>query len=105
MDTVNIMQAGRAVPIIWRLTDLEGEPVDHPESFAGIHSFQTACDGLTTTTVLEEYASGSSGQQYLGNGYWQLNWKTQKGYSGTCRRVYVKFSDHQTSDQVKFQFK
>lgn len=54
---------------------------------------------------MEEEAAGSSGLQYIGDGYWQFNWKTPKDYAGTCRAMYVVFDSEQTSPVVKFQFK
>jgi len=35
--------------------------------------------------VPEEYAAGASGLQNLGGGNYQINWKTDKAYTGQCR--------------------
>lgn len=105
MGVTNTAQAGRTIPIVWRLTDLTGTPIGDPGSFAGIFSFQTACNTATQTESVEAYTSGASSLQYLGGGYWQFNWKTEKSYAKTCRRMYLKLSDGQMSDQVKLQFK
>jgi hypothetical protein len=105
MGVTNTAQAGRAIPVIWRLTDLNGNPISDPTSFSGISSFQTACDLNSQTDPVDDHSSGSSSLQYLGNGYWQFNWKTEKTYAKTCRRMYLKLSDGQMSDQVKFSFK
>jgi hypothetical protein len=105
MGVTNMATAGRAIPLKWRLTDLMNNPVDDSSSFVGVFSYQIACDGSAVTDAVEEYASGTSGLQYIGDGNWQFNWSTQRQYSRTCRRMYLKLSDGQTSDQVKFQFK
>jgi hypothetical protein len=105
MDRTNRARAGRTIPILWRLTDLTGAPVSDSSSFGGAFSFQTACDGAAPADPVEANTSGASSLQYLGDGYWQFNWKTEKAYANTCRRFYLKFSDGQMSAQAKFQFK
>jgi hypothetical protein len=47
---------------------------------------------------------GSSGLQYLGNGNWQENWKTLKGYAGTCRMMVLTLADG-TQFTAMFKFK
>jgi hypothetical protein len=48
------------------------------------------CAGVTD--AIESY-SGGSGLQYLGNGTWQFNWKTEKKWAGSCREVVVNLAD------------
>jgi len=100
----NIANAGRSIPVTWRVTDLSGNAVNDPLSFAGLLSFEAACDSDTGSASVTEDPSGSSGLLSLGNGYWRFVWKTQRAYAETCRRMYVKLSDGQMSDQVKFRF-
>ena len=78
-----------------------------PASFAGFFAYPVACDILqgTISDSVEEYASGSSGLQYNGDGYWQFNWKTPKDYANTCRAMYVLFNSGATSPVVIVQFK
>jgi hypothetical protein len=40
---------------------------------------------------VEEYASGSSGLQNQGNGYYQFNWKTPGNYASSCKRISLEF--------------
>lgn len=103
--TVNVVKAGKTVPIKWRLTDGNGDPVSDPNSFAGIpSSYQKPCDeGESTTEVFE--TPGESGLQYLGDGYWQYNWKTLKSYAGSCFVFFVQFDSGQETAGVQFQFK
>lgn len=106
MEQINLTKAGQAVPVKWRLTDALGLPIDNPASFAGLYSYPVACNDLTEPVdAIEEYASGDSGLQYLGDGNWQFNWKTPKTYATSCRAMYVKFNSGTTSDVVVFQFK
>lgn len=104
-DLLNSAKAGQAIPAKWRLTDANGVPIASAASFAGLYSSQNLCDGNLPTDAVEEEAAGSSGLQYIGDGYWQFNWKTPKDYAGTCRAMYVVFDSEQTSPVVKFQFK
>lgn len=104
-DLLNSAKAGQAIPAKWRLTDASGTPIADPSSFVGLYSSQNLCAGGLPTDAVEEEASGSSGLQYDGDGYWQFNWKTPKDYAGTCRSMYVLFDSGQTSPPVKFQFR
>lgn len=106
-ELVNVAKAGQAVPAKWRLTDANGAPIEHPGSFAGLFSYLVSCTNFEgdATDAVPEYASGASGLQYLGDGYWQFNWKTPKDYANTCRAMYVEFDSGATSPAVGFQFK
>ncbi len=104
---LNSAKAGQSVPAKWRLTDGLGAAIDNPASFTGLYSYEIDCLDFQGDVLdsIEEYAAGSSGLQYNGDGYWQFNWKTPKGYVGTCRAMYVLFDSGATSPVVKFQFK
>jgi len=106
-DFLNIAKAGQAVPAKWRLTDANGVPIDDPASFVGLLSYPISCSDFQgdPTDAIEEAASGSSGLQYNGDGYWQFNWKTPKDYANSCRAMYVLFNSTATSPVVKFSFK
>jgi hypothetical protein len=71
-----------------------GNPVSDPASFASITSASAAgaCAGLPSDAV--EIYAGESGLQYLGDGYWQFNWKTPKSYAGQCRTMTLTLNDH-----------
>lgn len=102
---VNVAKAGQAIPIKWRLTDAYDDPIYDPQSFQGLFSSENACSGGDPIDSVEEYAAGKSGLQYLGDGYWQFNWKTERNYANTCRAIYIEFNSGATSPVVKFQFK
>jgi hypothetical protein len=55
------------------------------------------------TDAIEDY-SGESGLQYLGDGYWQFNWKSLKDYAGHCRTLKLTLSDGGTLT-ADFKFK
>jgi hypothetical protein len=98
----NDAKAGQTVPAKWRLTDANGTPIDDPSSFAGIWSYPVSCTDLSASVgdAIEEYSPGNSGLQYNGDGYWQYNWQTQKGYANTCRAFYVGFGPSDTTPPV-----
>jgi len=103
--TVNAAKGGQAVPVKWRLTDASGVGISDPGSFAGLTSYQANCSqwGSVTDSIPEE-ASGASGLQYLGSGNWQYNWKTSKGYAGTCRVMVLTLKDG-SQHTADFKFK
>jgi hypothetical protein len=106
---VNVANAGRSVPVKYQLTNTDGTPVTDPSSYAGLTSAKVACGTFDDdgTDSLESY-SGSSGLQYLGDGYWQINWATPRSYTGTsngpCRVLKLELSDGSTH-QANFRFK
>jgi hypothetical protein len=92
---LNQAKAGQAIPVKWRITDANGVGVSDPNSFVAVTSDGRSCSGSGVVDPIELYA-GSSGLQYLGDGYWQFNWKTPKAYAGHCRTMYLNLAD-QTS--------
>jgi hypothetical protein len=103
---VNTVKAGAAVAVKWRLTTAGGAPVSDPNSFVGLFSYEVTCGN---TTGLEDpiatTAPGESGLKYLGDGNWQINWKTVGTYAkGSCRVMELKLNDG-TSHYANFKFK
>jgi len=106
LPTVNKANAGQAIPVKWRITDKNGLPVSDPASFTSITSYRLDCatfEGDPTSEV-DEYAAGSSGLQYLDDGWWQFNWKTAKTYKGQCRIMRLTLDDHSVHT-ASFSFK
>jgi hypothetical protein len=108
-DSVNVARAGQSIPVKWRLTDFNHDPIDDPTSFTGLFSYPVSCSTFTGDPLdaVEEYAAGTSGLQYNGDGYWQFNWKTPKEYAGpnSCRAMFVEFKGGVGSPVANFQFK
>jgi PKD repeat protein len=108
MGILNSAKAGSAVPIVWHLSDADGNDVSDPASFSDLVSYEVACPNsrvMPASSYGTKVYPGSSGLQYLEEGNWQINWKTQKNYAGTCRNMYVEFVSGQKSPEVTFQFK
>ncbi len=94
-DVVNVANAGRAIPLKWRVVDLGGNPVTDLEAGAvDVTSVALDCGTLSTgTDNVDAYATGASGLQNLGDGYYQWNWDTSKTWGGTCRRLRLDLGD------------
>jgi hypothetical protein len=88
----NTAIAGKTIPVKWRITDANGVGISDPASFVSLTSGATDCSQSAPQDAVETYA-GSSGLQYLGDGYWQLNWKTPKSYAGMCRVATPNLAD------------
>jgi hypothetical protein len=85
---LNRVKAGQAIPIKWRLVDGAGKPITNL-SAASITVATMSCALGTTPDQLEEVAAGASGLQNLGNGYYQLNWKSPSTYAGSCKTLHL----------------
>jgi YVTN family beta-propeller protein len=106
---LNQAKAGQIIPLKWHLTDSAGDPVSDPTSFVKVTSVLSNCAGATAgIDVIEEYAAGESGLQYIGDGYWQFNWKTPKSYAQQCRILRLHLADQPGVPESRtawFQFK
>jgi hypothetical protein len=100
----NIANAGQTIPVKWRITTASGQPVSNPASFVKLTSKGGACSSEPGDPI-EVYAPGSSGLQYLGDGVWQLNWKTDKLWKGQCRTLTLQLADEPGGRTASFKFK
>jgi hypothetical protein len=57
-----------------------------------------------TTDLIEEYASGGSGLQNLGDGYYQWNWKMPSNYANSCKTMKLDLGEGLFHTAL-FQFK
>jgi PKD repeat protein len=103
---VNSAKSGSTVPVRWRVTDLAGAPISDPSSFLSLTSYSVTCGQFSNDPIdeIEAYSAGTSGLQYLGDGYWQFNWKTLKSYAGGCRVMILTLSDG-SAQSAYFNFK
>jgi hypothetical protein len=90
--TLNVAKAGQAIPLKWRVTGANGAPVTNLSNVS-VTVASLSCTLGTTTDALEEYASGDSGLQNLGNGYYQFNWKTPKTYENSCKTLKLNLGE------------
>ncbi len=99
---MNKMKAGQTVPIKWRLLNSSGAPVTNL-AIATITVTSLNCSSGTTVDLVEETVAGSSGLQNLGNGYYQMNWKSPKMYADSCKTLSLNINDGVSHD-ANFQF-
>jgi hypothetical protein len=104
LPTVNMSNAGRTIPLKWRITDYFGVGVSDPASFVSVTSGSTTSSASDPLDTVETY-SGNSGLQYQGNGSWQFNWRTPKSYGGQCRVMQLNLADGATGRLAEFRFK
>ena len=106
--TVNAMNAGRSVPLEWRLQNLDGTPVSDPASFTQLVSNKADCTSFAREGAdAAEGSPGSSALTYEGEGVWHLNWKTPATYAdsieGPCRELTLLLADGSTH-RARFAF-
>ncbi|HEX2028904.1 MAG TPA: PxKF domain-containing protein [Nitriliruptorales bacterium] len=97
---INAAKAGRAIPLKFRVTVASGNPVTDL-SAAPITTVSLDCGTLTEgVDAIEEYAAGASGLQNLGDGNYQINWKSPTTYTGTCKRLRLDLGEgtYRTAD-------
>ena len=73
------------------ITDANGIAVTDPASFVSLTRVPRIAPSAPQDAV--ETYSGSSGLQYLGDGYWQFNWKAPKSYAGNCCIMTLNLAD------------
>ena len=89
---LNVLNAGQAVPLKWRLARADGTPVTDLASVS-VHVTSITCSEGTTADQLEELGAGDSGLQNLGDGYYQFNWKTPKNYAKSCKTMHLDLGE------------
>jgi hypothetical protein len=83
---MNVVKAGKAIPLKWRITDASGAPVTNLTG-ATISVQSLSCSLGATTDLVEETTAGGSGLQNLGDGNYQLNWKSPSSYARSCKTL------------------
>lgn len=83
---LNTVKSGRAIPLKWHLSDASGAPVTDLAT-ATVTVQNLACGLATTTDAIEQTFAGGGGLQNLGNGDYQLNWKTSAAWAGSCKTM------------------
>jgi serine protease AprX len=103
-NVLNVANAGRVIPLKWRLTDANGTPVTNLKSVK-LNAASLACPLRETADQVEEYAAGASGLQNLGDGYYQFNWATPKTYANSCKTAKLDLGEGSGWEHTaQFQF-
>jgi hypothetical protein len=83
---INTAVAGRTIPLRWRLTDANGKPVTNLTGVT-VTAVNLSCGAATTPDRVKETSAGALGLLNHGNGIYQFNWATPKGYANSCKTL------------------
>jgi hypothetical protein len=98
---VNVAKAGSAIPVKFSLGGYRGMNIfaaGYPASVRVDCSSSAPVDTIEETTTNSGLTYDASSDQY------HYNWKTEKGWGGTCRQLTLRLSDG-TNHVANFKFK
>lgn len=100
---VNVVNAGRAIPVKFSLSGYKGLNIFAPNSPA---SGQVACNSSDPAVTLEDTltAGGSSLSYDASRDHYVYVWKTDASWAGTCRQLVVQLNDG-SIHRADFRFK
>jgi hypothetical protein len=92
LPVVNVVNAGRAIPVKFSLSGYKGLNIFAPNSPA---SGQIVCNSSDPAVILENTvtAGGSSLSYDASTDQYVYVWKTDPSWAGTCRQLVVQLSD------------
>ncbi len=102
---LNIAKAGRAIPLKWQVFDETVAPVLALDpGIVKVSSVAISCGASGgASDPVEEYAPGASSLEHLGDGVYQLNWKSSKDYAGSCRRLRLDLGERNPDGSVFYR--
>lgn len=100
---VNVVNAGRAIPVKFSLSGYKGLNIFAPNSPS---SGQVVCNSSDPAVTLEDTvtAGGSSLSYDASTDQYVYIWKTESSWAGTCRQLVVQLSDG-SIHRADFRFK
>jgi Tol biopolymer transport system component len=102
---MNTAKAGQTIPLKWRITDANGNPVTDLTGVS-VTAVSLSCPSAPTTDAIEEYVVSNSGLQNLGDGYYQWNWKSPSAYANTCKTLKLDLGEGAGFEHLAlFQFR
>jgi hypothetical protein len=103
LPTLNVVQAGRAIPVKFSLSGNKGLGIFAAGSPS---SGPIACNSSDPATLLEDTvtAGGSSLGYDPATDQYIYVWKTEQGWAGTCRQLVVQLNDG-SIHRANFKFK
>ncbi|HEX8472568.1 MAG TPA: HYR domain-containing protein [Pyrinomonadaceae bacterium] len=103
LPTLNIVNAGRAIPVKWSLSGNKGMNIfaaGYPAS-----GVITCNSNDPVVEVTDTNTAGSSTLTYdAGSDQYHYNWKTEKAWEGTCRQLVIRLNDG-SEHRANFKFK
>jgi DNA-binding beta-propeller fold protein YncE len=103
LPALNVVQAGRAIPVKFSLSGFKGLGIFAPDS---PESGPITCNSSDPATDLEETvnAGGSSLSYNATTDQYNYVWKTEQSWVGTCRQLVVTLNDGSVH-RANFKFK
>jgi hypothetical protein len=101
---VNLVKAGQAIPLKFRVTDVSGAGVSGLtlDDVALTSRVGPCAGGPVTEGSIERNAVGP-GLKDLGDGYYQFNWKTSKNVEGHCGTANVAVGGSNLTADFRFK--
>ena len=102
LPTLNVMNAGKAIPVKFSLSGNKGLSI-----FAAGYPQVVVinCDGSNEAEVEQTVNAGQSSLSYdSSTDQYNYVWKTQNSWAGTCRQLIVKLNDG-TEHRANFRFR
>jgi hypothetical protein len=104
-SVMNTTKAGQTIPLKWRITDANGNPVINLTGVT-VTAVSLSCPSVPTTDAIEEYVVSNSGLQNLGDGYYQWNWKSPSAYANSCKTLKLDLGEGAGFEHLAlFQFR
>ena len=103
LPTLNVVNAGRAIPVKFSLSGDKGLNIFAANSPSTV---PINCDGtLPEAEVIETVTAGGSSLSYQSaSDQYHYIWKTENAWAGTCRQLVVKLNDG-TEHKANFKFR
>jgi hypothetical protein len=102
---INHSQAGRTIPLKWRLRDASGAYIRQLSAVKSVTSRQISCEQAPGDEIEQLDTGGGSLLEYvLAEEHFKYRWQTQKAWKGTCRRITVELADG-TKPFADFRFR
>lgn len=105
MPMMNVVKAGRTVPVKYSLLDANGAFISDLASFGSLLSAPVACDSSGSGPMEKANSAGSTTIRYdTASNQFIYNWKTDSSWAGSCRALQLTLNDG-TQHLAMFQFK
>ncbi|MBP7149154.1 MAG: VCBS repeat-containing protein [Acidobacteria bacterium] len=103
---VNVANGGRTIPVKWQLADAGGTSVSDLSSFVSLQSSMVGCDSSPSDTIPDSATTlDQESLRYDSEAdEFHYNWRTEKGWTGTCRQIWLTLVDG-TIHTATFKFK
>jgi microsomal dipeptidase-like Zn-dependent dipeptidase len=93
---VNVLRAGQAAPVKFSLAGDHGLDVLQGGTATSVPIGCSATDVVDPVEVIITLTGGGQLTYDASTGYYQFNWKTEKAWAGSCRRLLVRLDDGST---------